>query len=128
MKNTICVIDDDVIYQKIIRKLIARANIFQKTYFYVSARDAQNDLMNAELDLPSVILLDINMPIMDGWQFLDYLENTYPYLYDETKIFIVTSSIAYSDKEKIKEYPKVSGFLSKPMTVDKLKNIGNVEV
>jgi len=99
MKNTICVIDDDVIYQKIIRKLIARANIFQKTYFYMSARDAQNDLMNAELDLPSVILLDINMPIMDGWQFLDYLENTYPYLYDETKIFIVTSSIAYSDKE-----------------------------
>jgi len=40
---------------------------------------------------------------------------------------MVTSSIAYSDREKVKEYPKISGFLSKPMSVEKLKEIGSFD-
>ena len=125
MKKSICIIDDDEIYQKIIKKLISRADAFDDAIFYKSAKEMLHDLINSEIELPSVILLDINMPIMDGWQFLENLENAFPFLYENTEIYMVTSSIAYSDREKVEEYPNLSGFLSKPMSVEKLKEIGN---
>ncbi|CAL65138.1 response regulator [Christiangramia forsetii] len=125
MRNAICVIDDDEIYQKIIKKLISRANVFEEAYFYASGKEAIDDFLDLKTNLPSIILLDINMPIMDGWQFLDRLEKLYPLLYENTKVFIVTSSIAYSDKEKMMEFPGVSGFLSKPLNIEKLKEIGS---
>lgn len=70
------------------------------------------------------MLLDINMPLMDGWQFLEALQSQFPEVYDLTKIYIVTSSIAFSDKERFQDFPKLAGFLSKPLNVDKLKEIG----
>tara|TARA_B100000929_G_scaffold289636_1_gene280790 strand:+ start:2338 stop:2601 length:264 start_codon:yes stop_codon:yes gene_type:complete len=76
MRRSICIIDDDEIYQKIIKKLIARADVFDDAVFYTNAKEVLYDLMNSIIELPSVILLDINMPIMDGWQFLEYLENS----------------------------------------------------
>jgi len=125
MRRSICIIDDDEIYQKIIKKLIARADVFDDAVFYTSAKEVLHDLMNSIIELPSVILLDINMPIMDGWQFLENLEKSSTSLYENTEIYMVTSSIAYSDREKVEEYPKLSGFLSKPMSVEKLKEIGS---
>ncbi|MCB7482363.1 response regulator [Christiangramia sediminis] len=124
MKKSIYVIDDDEIYQRIIKKLVARADVFQQASFYMNARKALHDLNFTNSEMPSVILLDINMPVMDGWQFLKELEKSFPNLYTQTKIFIVSSSIAYSDKEKINEFPMLSGFLSKPLSVEKLREIG----
>jgi len=125
MRKSICIVDDDEIYQKIIKKLITRADVFDDAVFYTGAKEVLHDLINSNIELPSVILLDINMPIMDGWQFLENLENSFPSLYDSTEIYMVTSSIAYSDREKVEEYPRLSGFLSKPMSVEKLKEIGS---
>ncbi len=124
MRKDICVIDDDEIYQKIIRKLISRAGVFEKAFFYMNAIDALEDLKNPETSLPSVILLDINMPAMDGWQFIELLQDSYPSLFRKCDIYIVTSSIAYSDKEKMEDFPGLAGFLSKPINVDKLVEIG----
>ncbi|MDX1543430.1 MAG: response regulator [Christiangramia sp.] len=124
MRNDICVIDDDEIYQRIIRKLISRARVFEKAFFYMNAVDALEDLKNPETSLPRVILLDINMPAMDGWQFIELLQNSYPSLFEKCDIYIVTSSISYSDKVKMEEYPGLAGFLSKPINVGKLVEIG----
>ncbi|MGA8855390.1 MAG: response regulator [Christiangramia sp.] len=127
MKKSIWIIDDDEIYQMIIRKLIARAKIFEETFFFNNAVEALNTIKITEDNLPSTIFLDINMPAIDGWQFLERLEKIYPSLYTKTNVYIVTSSIAYSDKEKIKEFPGISGFLSKPLNIDILKEIGESE-
>lgn len=125
MKNSIYVIDDDEIYQKIIKKLILRADVFTEASFYSNAKKALKDLLSLNAELPRVILLDINMPVMDGWQFLEQLEDLIPDLFKSTKVFIVSSSIAYSDKEKINEFPMLSGFLCKPLSVEKIKEIGD---
>ena len=124
MKNSICVIDDDVIYQQIIKKLIQRAGVFQQAIFFTSAEEALQKLDVGVSGFPSVILLDINMPIMDGWQFIQHLERTCPGLYENCDIYIVTSSISYSDKEKMEEFPLISGFLSKPLSLEQLKRMG----
>ena len=71
-----------------------------------------------------LILLDINMPQMDGWEFIAQLSSCRPNLKNETKIYIVTSSIATADKLKAASFDEISGFLSKPVSVQKLKEIG----
>lgn len=124
MKRSVCVIDDDEIYQKIIAKLLQRADVFENTWFFNNAKQALEEINENDEVSPDVILLDINMPMMDGWQFIDRLKQTRPELYRNCEIYIVTSSIAYSDKEKIEQYDGVLEFLSKPLSVKQLVEIG----
>ncbi len=123
MKRDICIIDDDQIYQLIIKKVIERTGEFDSYCFYNDGIEAIEKLKSSECSLPEIILLDINMPQMDGWQFLDSLIAHRPNFHLETIIYIVTSSIAHSDRDKAKSYKEVSGFLSKPLSVEKLKEI-----
>ncbi|WP_010229890.1 response regulator [Gillisia marina] len=123
MRESICIIDDDQIYQLIVKKVVERTGQFNSICFYNDGIEAFEDFKSPEYDLPKLILLDINMPQMDGWQFLDSLIAHRPNFHLETIIYIVTSSIAHSDRDKAKSYKEVSGFLSKPLSVEKLKEI-----
>lgn len=123
MKRDICIIDDDMIYQLIISKVIEHTGEFDSICFCDDALEAVEKFKSSETILPGMILLDINMPQMDGWQFLDSLILLRPNFVNETVIYIVTSSIALADREKALSYKEVSGFLSKPLSVEKLKEI-----
>ncbi len=124
MNKEICVIDDDYIYQLIIEKIIRRAAIFVKSTAYRNAGHAFQQFKDPKFPLPQLILLDINMPQMDGWEFITQLSSCRPNLKHETKIYIVSSSIANTDKLKAASFDEISGFLSKPVSVAKLKEIG----
>ncbi len=124
MTKSVWIIDDDEIYQMIIKKLIERSEVFDEASYYKCVLEVFQNLENSVTCLPDVILLDINMPQMDGWQFMERLRELYPDLILRTKIYIVSSSIAYPDKERAEEYPEVSGFLSKPLSVKVIKKIG----
>lgn len=124
MIKSICVIDDDQIYQIIIKKIISKAGIFESVLCYENGIKALEDLKDPAISLPSLILLDINMPGMDGWEFLDNLKDHRSDITRNTSIYIVTSSIAFSDRDKAKAIPEVSGFISKPLSVSKLIEIG----
>lgn len=124
MTRSICIIDDDQIYQIIVRKIVAKAEIFNKVACYENSNEALTDLRSSETSLPNLILLDINMPGMDGWEFLTALQHHRPNLHNETSIYIVTSSISECDRQKALSLPIVSGFISKPLSVAKLKEIG----
>jgi CheY-like chemotaxis protein len=68
---------------------------------------------------PDLILLDLNMPFLTGWQFLDKLkENGLNY-----RVVILTSSINPMDKQKAEDYPLIDGFLIKPIEMEKLVEI-----
>tara|TARA_R100000935_G_C2822886_1_gene160683 strand:+ start:849 stop:1232 length:384 start_codon:yes stop_codon:yes gene_type:complete len=121
--KSICVIDDDMIYQMIIKKIIERTHQFETIQFYKDGIYALEYFNDPNVVLPDLILLDINMPQMDGWQFLQNIIKYRPTFKDETVIYIVTSSIAHSDQEKAKSFSEISGFLSKPVNVDSLKKI-----
>jgi len=123
MRKSICVIDDDMIYQMIVKKIIERTEEFDTIKFYDDGVYALADFKDPEVMLPEMILLDINMPQMDGWQFLEGLLAFRPNFKNETIIYIVTSSIAHSDREKANSIEEVSGFLSKPLSVEHLKKL-----
>jgi len=124
MTDKIAVIDDDEVYQMIISRYIEKSGAFRQAEYYQFPKEALKYYIENKDNLPSVMLLDINMPLMDGWQFLEALQSQFPDVCDHTKIYIVTSSIAFSDKERFESFPGLAGFLSKPLNVDKLKEIG----
>jgi CheY-like chemotaxis protein len=80
------------------------------------AKLKQNCIENE--NLPDAILLDLNMPVMDGWQFLD--EFVLLPIKKEISIFIITSSIDPIDIEMAKKYSVVKDYIMKPITAQKL--------
>ena len=72
---------------------------------------------------PDILLLDLEMPEMDGWEFLDEFCKLKKKINKESTIYIASSSIAYEDKLKAQKYECVRDFLSKPINMDKLRKI-----
>ena len=83
----------------------------------------QNDLLTEEDVL--IIFLDINMPIMDGWQFLDEYKIIKSSLKFKCKIFVLSSSINPDDIKKAESNVFVSKYLAKPLSMDNVDCIIN---
>ncbi|WP_281239761.1 response regulator [Flavobacterium praedii] len=116
--KTIWVIDDDPIYQIIVNKIIKKSELFVSVSSFKNGKEAIYALQNAienTAELPNVILLDINMPIMDGWEFMEEMVLLKPQIKVPISIYIVSSSIALEDKSKAKKYPEIIAYLSKPV-------------
>lgn len=120
MSKVICIIDDDPIYQFLINKIIGNANAEHDVMFFKNGKEALDYFMEDSNNLPDIILLDLEMPVMDGWDFLKEIE---PLHTDNTAIYIVSSSISHEDKEKAKAFPKIKGHFSKPMNSNKIEEI-----
>ncbi|MBA3986853.1 MAG: response regulator, partial [Flavobacteriales bacterium] len=79
--------------------------------------------LNTVENLPDIIFLDINMPEMDGWEFMDEFIQIQKSLSKKITIYIVSSSIAFQDTEKANRYKEISGYIIKPFQADCLKKI-----
>ena len=122
-KKKIWVIDDDNIYQIIVKKIMERSEMFSEISSFKNGKDAIDELYNSSENIdaiPDIILLDINMPIMDGWEFMDELGVIKPKFNADIMVYIVSSSIAIEDKNKSKSHENILGYLSKPVTLDDL--------
>ena len=131
MKNKkIWVIDDDPIYQIIVKKIIEKSEMFTEIYSFKNGKDAIDNLYKSSENsesIPDIILLDINMPIMDGWEFMEELGLIKTNFNNEIVVYIVSSSIAIEDKNKSNSYENILGYLSKPINVNDLILIASRE-
>jgi len=128
---SILLVDDDEINNFISIKLIKKALIYTEITACLDGSYAINELLNIQDrnpdDLPDYILLDINMPIMNGWEFLDEYKRLGIDPLGKSKIFIISSSVFSNDINKAKSYDLVKDFISKPLNVDKIKELFVVE-
>ncbi|MCB4809542.1 response regulator [Tamlana sp. 62-3] len=119
-----CIIDDDPIFIYSVKKLMKLANFCESFMIFNNGQEAINNLtpiLESGENMPNVILLDLNMPIMDGWEFLD--EFTKIKAHKEVVIYVVSSSIDPQDKNRLKTYEAVSKFIIKPINVELLAKI-----
>lgn len=117
-----CIIDDDPIFIFGTQRMMKIANFCESFMIFHNGKNALDTLEKiilADGILPDLILLDLNMPIMDGWEFLD--EFIKIKCRQKITIYIITSSIDSEDVKKAKTYSNVSNYLLKPVTFDGLK-------
>ena len=128
IKKVIWLVDDDPIYQIIMKKIIIKADVCSQISSFPNGKEAITALQNA-LDnnslLPDLILLDIEMPLLDGWGFLAEWLLLKENITTKIGIYICSSSIAFEDKLKAKNNPEVLGYMSKPITTEDLLLIVN---
>ncbi len=93
---------------------------------FMNGKEAINTLTNTIEEseyLPDIILLDINMPVMDGWEFMEEIKIIKSKISKKIIIYIVSSSIAVEDKNKSKTFIDIIGYIPKPISVDDLISI-----
>ena len=125
--ESILLVDDDEINNFISIKLIRKALFNADITACLNGKFAIDQLVEMQRKgadkLPDYILLDINMPIMNGWEFLDEYKRLGLDPLGKTKIFIISSSVFSNDINKARSYPLVKSFISKPLSVDKIKEM-----
>ncbi len=121
--NTVCIIDDDPIFVYGTKVLLNYNSSFcSNIIVYENGKEALDDLrfmLKNNTELPEVIFLDLNMPVMNGWEFLDELKKMD--LPKRIGVYIVSSYVDPMDEEKSRDYDMVIDFISKPLTANKLK-------
>lgn len=119
----ILLVDDDQLNNLINTRIITKFSDYTVDAF-TSGREGLKYLHACEPELfPEIIFLDINMPVMDGWEFLEEYEKFPQHLTQNTAVIMLTSSIDITDIEKSKQYRSVKEFMSKPLTLESLRLI-----
>jgi CheY-like chemotaxis protein len=124
--NLVALIDDDEIVKFIGAKVIESTHLVNKIKTFSNGEEAIDFLKSNSKNpdqLPEIILLDLNMPIMDGFEFLEKYILLEPKLGKKITIYIVSSSMSPTDIERINQISEVSDYIIKPITKEKFENI-----
>lgn len=122
----LCIIDDDKMFRFAIGKAAQQTELVDEI---ISFRDGEEAIaffkqhQEKQEQLPDVILLDINMPIMNGWEFLDEFDALQRHLAKKIAIYLVSSSVDKRDIQKSSTIGLVKEYIIKPFSQEKLKEI-----
>ncbi len=129
--HSILLVDDDEPTNYLHKRIIRRADVADETFTVENGEDAIEFLLgrgrykgkNLLPPEPILVFVDINMPRMDGWEFLEAYKNLPEAIRANRKIMMLTTSPHPEDKKKAEGQPLVAGFYNKPMTKEMLKEI-----
>ena len=117
MNKTVCLIDDDPLFRLIVERMMRKTDSdlnFVQCENGKAGIEKIKDLLVPDSDF--IVLLDLNMPILDGWGFLDQMQSHLKNREDNISIYILSSSKDKSDMEKSKSYSMVRKFYHKPLS------------
>lgn len=121
------IIDDDPVNNILARHTIRHFDSSIVIDDYSDPERALNYLeeqsKNRVQKLPDIIFLDLNMPFVDGWTFLESYKNLLPFFNKDIEIYLLTSSHSHKDMQKAKTFPVISNYISKPLNVNVLEKI-----
>ena len=123
---SVLLIDDDMSVNFINQRILQLSNMVENIVVHQSATeglDYLSELIDEDDVIPDVIFLDLNMPVMDGWQFLECYIDLPSIIVDKTKIFILSTSRNPDDRTKASSISVVADYITKPLSVAKIETI-----
>ena len=127
MINTVLSIDDDSVAQTINQVYLEADGFCKQMLEAYNGQEALDFFKKLDTGIepmdnfPDVIFLDLNMPVMEGWEFYEAFKTEYPHFLEKTKVFILSSSINPLDAEKAKNEKHIVSFLPKPINQKSLE-------
>ncbi len=121
-----CIIDDDAIAVFGLKRAMQALKFSPELIIYENGLDAIEGFQTMivdEMSLPSLILIDINMPVMDGWDFITEMRKIWPKGLEEPTIYMMTSSLSPMDVETAKSFGLENNYLIKPIYAEVLQGI-----
>ena len=121
MLEQILCIDDDPITLMLCKKVISKSSFSKEIITAQNGEEALHHFNTLKYNKnkaskPELIFLDLNMPVMGGWEFLDYFTSSDYTEFNSERVIVLSSTIDPEDLAKAKKYPIIIDFLSKPIT------------
>lgn len=117
--DAIFLVDDDPINNLINNRLLNKVKVTEHIEEFLEGQFAIDRISELPKEKKLLIFLDINMPVMNGWEFLRIYQEQF--IERNDTIIILSSSIDFQDRQKAQEFSIVSDFLEKPLTLDKIQ-------
>jgi len=120
----IYIIDDDKLVLHIFDRVAKKLPVFGDIEAFLDSQEAFEKLLSvvdSKTELPDLVLIDINMPKMNGWEFIEALEKQRPN--HGIRFMIISSSVDHNDVARSRTYENVIDFIPKPLSTDKLTYI-----
>jgi CheY-like chemotaxis protein len=126
--DLILLVDDDETTNHVNKRLLSRLNVAREIKILANGQEAMNYLSRtegseADYQRPDLIFLDIKMPVMDGFSFLQAYEHVDIQQEEPIIILMLTSSASFYDLERLKSFPRVKKHISKALTEAEVKEI-----
>jgi CheY-like chemotaxis protein len=124
--NKVMLVEDDPITLLICEKIMSINNFASSIVTCTNGQEAIDAIVKIHQEhqpLPDIILLDLNMPVMNGWQFLEWYSKWAASQSHTPEVYILSSTIDPGDYQKASEYSCVKKFLAKPLTAEHLKTL-----
>ena len=121
--NTAAIIDDDEVHLMLYERVIKRSGLIRNLLKFPSAEEALNHLESKQTGRIEIIFLDINMPRMNGFEFLQAATASLGNDFTNGVVIMLTTSLDPGDKLRAEEFEVVKKFLNKPLTVEAIEDV-----